>query len=883
MNEWYKLEITETLKTLNTSLDGLSKKEVTNRLIRYGKNVLPKQKKDNIFTILLREISNPITIILFITVLFSFIIKEYTDSIVILFIILIDIIMGIISEMKAIRNADALSKMIKETVRVVRSGKELVISAENLVPGDIVLLESGDKVSADMRIIKYYNLEIDESVLTGESIAIYKNNNTLKNDTLLADQKNMAFAGTSVITGRALAVVTETGLNTEIGKIADEVISAKEEKSPLTIRVEKFSNQISAMIVVIGIIIATILYLKGYDFNNIFILVISLSISAMPEGLPLALTMALTIGANRMAKKNVIAKRLNSVEALGSCSVIITDKTGTLTVNEQTAKKIILPDNTYFNIGGTGYNNIGTISGVEDNKKELEYIATLGVINNESFLEERENSWDYFGDSIDIAFLALGEKVGVNTKNYEIISKIPYESVNQYSAVIYKKGIETRCTVKGSIEKITDFCTTMGSNHKKINIEALSIQAENLAKEGYRVIALADGLITGSKYTEKNIKALNFIGLVAFVDPVRDDVTESVRVAKKAGIEVIMVTGDHPLTAYNIAKCTGICKNYNEVTDGVELKKYLALGEIAFDNFVATKKVFSRVSPMEKLEIVNSIKRQNHFVAVTGDGVNDAPAIKRANIGISMGSGTDVSKDCAMMIIKDDNFTSIVEGIKEGRTAYSNIRKIIYMLISCGLAEILFFMLSIIYNMEIPLLAIQLLWLNIVTDGLQDLALSFEPPEKDLMKQKPRSKKESLFNKSLFEEITISGIFIGLIVFITWLILIKKMNMDITLSRAYIMTLMVFIQNIHVLNCRSEEESTFKVPFKNPLLLVSITSSILLQILIVRIPLLSNFFKISTLQVKEIISLFILSLSILITMELYKLIKKLIKKISRKI
>ena len=419
------------------------------------------------------------------------------------------------------------------------------------------------------------------------------------------------------------------------------------------------------------------------------------------------------------------------------------------------------------------------------------------------------------------------------------------------------------------------FCTTMGSNKIKINKESLLVQNENLAKEAYRVIAIADGLIEEKdKYSEKDIKNLNFVGLVAFIDPVREGVKESINDAKKAGIKVIMITGDHPLTAFAIGKELGIANTIDDVADGYEIKKYLEMGSVAFDNFIKQKKVFSRVSPIDKLEIVNSLKRQGEFVAVTGDGVNDAPAIKSANIGIAMGSGTDVAKETAKMIITNDNFISIVSGIKEGRTAYNNIRKIIYMLISCGIAEVLFFTLSIAFNMPVPLLAIQLLWLNIVTDGLQDLALSLEPAEKKVMKEKPRSPKEALFNKTLFEEILISGLFIGLLVFLCWYYLLNKLNMDPIFARGYIMTLMVFIQNVHVLNCRSESESIFKVPINNPFLLLSVLTTIFLQIIIMTHQGLSKFLKINAISFKELLYLLLLSSTVLIIMEIYKKIKK---------
>lgn len=877
MNNWYTHDSKKIIEELSSSPEGINNKEVEKRLVKYGKNELPKPKKDSIFEIMFREIKNPIVLILIVTIFFCLIVNEYVDAIAITFIVLIDLIMGTCQEWKALKNADALSNMIKVNAKVLRNGLETIIPSEELVPGDIVLLESGDKISADMRLIKCYNFQVDESVLTGESITVLKNTETISDETILAERKNMVYAGTAVVTGRANAIVVETGIMTEIGKIANKVTETKEEKSPLTIRIEKFSKQISTLVIIIGLIIAVVLYLKNYEFKNIFLLVISLSVSAMPEGLPLALTLALTIGSNKMAKENVIVKRLNSVESLGSCTVIATDKTGTLTVNEQTAKKVIFPNDEVYEIDGTGYNDDGKITGGNPDLSQINYLGELTTLNNEASLKKQNGKWTSFGDSIDIAFLALGKKLHITTDNYQELSVIPYESINKYSAVFYEKAGKTRCTIKGSIEKVCEFCQTMGEKHQKIILEKLQNQNESLAKEGYRVIAVADGEISSknkNNYQEKDITNLNFVGLVAFIDPVRIGVKEAVKDANTAGIKVIMITGDHPLTAYAVAKDLSLVSNYDEVATGADITKYLQAGEQAFDKFIASKKVFSRVTPLDKLEIVNSLKRQGEFVAVTGDGVNDAPALKTANIGIAMGSGTDVAKETATMVIVNDNFTSIVAGIREGRTAYSNIRKIVYMLLSCGIAEVLFFLLSIVCDMPVPLLAIQLLWLNIVTDGLQDMALSFEKTEKGIMKEKPRSTKETLFNKTLLSEVLAAGSTIGLLVFALWYILINIIHMDTFVARGYVMALMVFIQNVHVLNCRSETESTFKVPFTNPLIIVSIISAIILQLIVMEVPILSTFLQTSPIPVTDLFILFALSLIILIVMEFYKYLQR---------
>lgn len=868
--KYYNKEIEDVLKELNTDEDGLSEETVQELLIKNGRNELPKPKQDSIIKLFFDQFKNPIELILVVTVILSFVAGETVDAIALIFIIMVDVLMGTYQEWKARKDAESLINMIKSTSRVIRDGKEKEIESSELVVGDIILLESGDKISADARIIECHNFQVDESALTGESVNEVKSIDVLEIDTPLGDRSNMVFAGTAVTTGRARAVVVATALNTEIGKIADKVTNTKEEKSPLTIRTEKFSKQISLIIIIVAIITTIVLIAKDYAWNEIFLCVIALSVSAMPEGLPLALTMALTVASTRMAKKNVIVKKLNAVESLGSCTVIASDKTGTLTVNEQTAKEILLADGSNYKISGTGYNDKGYVTAMDGaDIKKAEHIAFLGAINNEAHLEkDKSGKWDSFGDSIDIAFLCLAQKIKV-TEKPKIIERIPYESENQYSAVFYEKDGETYCTVKGSLEKIMSF-SEENEKYTKQNIE--------LTSKGYRVIAIADGKVKGT--TAKDIKNLEFTGMVAFIDPIRVEVKDSLKECEEAGIKVVMITGDHPLTAFAIAKELGMCQKQEEVATGQEVEKYLAKGEKEFDEFVSKIRVFSRVTPMDKLEIVNSFKRQGEFVAVTGDGVNDAPAIRAANIGIAMGSGTDVAKETASMIVVDDNFTSIVSGVKEGRTAYSNIRKITLFLLSCGFAEVCFFLLSIAFGYDIPLLAIQLLWLNIVTDGLQDIALSFEKAEDSIMKEKPRDTKESLFSKDLMIEVGILGISISLIIFLTWITLVTPGIEPSPESRAIIMMLMVFIQNVNVLNCRSEKRSVFKESLKdNPLVIGTILFSIALQLFMAEIPITAKFLSVVPLPILTIVKIFILSLLIIVIFEIYKVIhRKLTKK-----
>ena len=878
-DKYYAIDENTILKVLETNAKtGLNDLSIDKHRKVYGLNVLPKKKEDSILTIFFRQLCDPIVLILVVTVFFSFLIQEFIDGLAIVFIIMVDLIMGTVEEWRANKTAKSLQDLIKYKVKVIRNSQEEIIDSNDLVVGDIVLLSSGDKISADMRILESNNLQVDESTLTGESVNVYKCHNVLSENTSLADRKNMVYAGCSVVTGRGRCVVCQTGVYTEIGKIAHEVTNLKEEKSPLTIRMSKLSKQISILIVIVALIIAIVLYCKNVSLNEIFLSVIALSVSAMPEGLPLALTMALSITSTKMAKKNVVCKRLNSVESLGSCTVIATDKTGTLTVNEQTAKKITFPSGEELTVEGVGYNFQGSFSKTSSTR-ELHELLTVSLLNNEASIEKINGNYNYYGDSIDIAFLVLGKKANIDISEYEVLERIPYESENKYSAVFYKYHNKVYCTVKGSLEVVMNFCDTMNVLHEKdlINPSSLKKQNELLASDGYRVIALASGEVKGFQhkdfYDSKDILKLNFLGMVSFIDPIREDVKSSIEECEMAGIKVLMITGDHPLTALSIAKELNIAKDASMVATGDELNNLYEEDLNNFDDFVASKRVFARVSPLDKLHIVESLKRQGEFVAVTGDGVNDAPAIRSASIGIAMGSGTSVAKETANMIIIDDNFKSIVSGVELGRTAYSNIRKVVYFLISCGLAEVLFFVLSLIFNMPMPLVAIQLLWLNVVTDGFQDLALSFEKSEADIMKNKPISPKETIFNRHMIAEVLVSGISIGLVVFLVWMFLIKKVGMDVSKARGYIMVLMVFIQNIHVFNCRSEKCSSFNVPIlSNPFILFSIALAIGLQFIIMEVPFLSSLLQTKTVPISHMIYLFAFALIIFIVMEVYKLV-----------
>ena len=867
---YYNKEIKDVMDELKTSEDGLDKEEVVIRQKRYGKNVLPSKKSDGILKIFLGEFKDSMVILLIFSIIVSLIVGEYVDAIAIFFIVIIDAVMGAYQENKANNNALALERLVGTMVKVIRDGDMVKIPATDLTVGDYVILESGDRVSADMRIVSSYNLMVDESILTGESVLVSKNSDVIDGDNVVISlESNMVFSGTTVMSGRAKAVVVGVGLNTEIGKIADSINAMEEERSPLTIRVLKLSKQLSILVLVIASIVSVLLLIKGVSYYEIFLLVIALAVSAMPEGLPLALTMALTIASNKMAQKNVIVRKLKSSEALGSCTVIASDKTGTLTVNEQTAKRIVLPNGNEYSISGTGFCFDGEVIG--DDIELAHEIALLGMINNESDIDDD----GIVGDSIDVAFKVLAKKMDINDKDVKYIEMVPYESEKQYSALFYEYKGDVYCTVKGSLEVVRSFCSNVNLVSYKINSNNLDNQNEELARDGYRVIAIANGKVKKKDvYDIDDVHNLSFMGLVGFIDPIREEVIDSIKECRDAGIKVLMITGDHPLTAFAIAKDLKLVHDFDEVVTGIEIDEEFNKGLKSFDEFIRNKIVFARVTPIQKLKIVESLKRSGEFVAVTGDGVNDAPALKAANIGVAMGSGTDIAREVSDMIIIDDNFKSIVLGIKEGRVAYANIRKIILFLVSCGLSEVLFFCLSVFLNMPLPLVAIQLLWLNVVTDGVQDFALSFEKAEKGVLKEKPRDPNESIFNKELWYEVLISGLFIGIIVFVVWYFLINIMKFNLTIARSYIMVLMVFIQNIHVFNCRSESESAFSIPVKNNyFILFGVIFSVLLQIIIMNIPFLASIIKITSVPFIHLVYLFGISLLVLVMMELYKRVK----------
>lgn len=887
--EWHSLSVDEVLDEFNTTKQGLNSSEVEERIKRYGRNSLPTKEAPGFVKIFFMQFLHPLIYILLAAAVASIVISEYVDAAFIMLVILLNSSLGAYQEWNAEKSASALQQLIKIKVRVLRNNKEVEMDSEDLVPGDIVLLESGNKVAADMRLLEARGLLVDESFLTGESIAAEKNIAPLEENISVIDRHNMCFAGSSVLSGRGIGVVTDTGLNTEVGKIAEDVNLAAAAKPPLIIRMEKFTKQISYLILSIAAVLAGFLIYKGYGTEEVFFFVVALAVSAIPEGLPVALTVALSIATSRMSKRNVIVRKLNAVESLGSCTVIASDKTGTLTVNQQTVKLIELADGSSFSVSGEGYNGNGEITPQENTnedslEKKMKRILINASIANEGSLEQHEDKWSHYGDAMDIAFIAAGYKAGLNpekiNEKYQRLDIIPYESEKKYSAAFYQDGNKVVFGIKGATETILDYCTTMQGKDGIVSIDKKHIEdrALDLSSRGYRVLAVAEGeksdFTKKSEYDEDDIPELTFLGLVAFIDPVRPEVSEAINKSRAAGIRVVMITGDHPATATAISKELDLIDNDDLVISGVELDEALAVSEENFKDVVLRSIVFARVSPQQKKLIVEVLSESGEFVAVTGDGVNDAPAMRSANIGVAMGSGTDVARETGSMIITDDNFKSIVSGVEQGRFAFDNVRKVILLLISTGAAEVILFLLAITFNLPLPLLAVQILWLNLVTNGIQDIALAFEGGEPGAMKRKPRKTTERIFNGLMIQQTVISGLTMGLIAFAAWTYLIRQMGMEEESARNILLLLMVFMQNYHVFNCRSERVSAFKVPIRRNIYLVfGVLIAAGLHLASMNIPFMQTVLRVEPLMFSDMWKMFLLASPMIIVMEIYKSIR----------
>jgi len=872
------------IEELHGSQHGLSQAEAHARLARYGNNTLPKSAPPGVLRVFINQFANPLIYILIAAAILSVSVQKWSDAVFITIVLLLNAIIGTFQEFSAQRAASSLQGMISMLCHVVRNGETYEINTDTLVPGDIVLLESGDRIPADMRLLSTHDLEVDESLLTGESVTVHKDAQTLLvENTYLGDRKNMVFAGTIVNRGRARGIVVTTAMQTELGMIAADVVGKPPVKAPLLIRMERFTRRIAIAMSIVTLLLAGIGILRGIEFTEMLMLAIALAVAAIPEGLPVALTVALAIGMRRMAARHVIIRRLVAVEALGSCTYIATDKTGTLTVNQLTARRIVLPDGDIWSITGEGMKPEGLIHTARGQLTETELpllrqICTTAVLPNDAFIGRRDGGWTQHGDAVDVALLVMAHKAGINKSEcstmFPEIASIPFESERLFAASLNQADNLQYIHVKGALERILPMCTKMATVHGDVPLdtERLLATAHSLASDGYRVLALAyteHDKTEQPVFNENRLSGLTLLCLIGMIDPLRRESASAIEACHQAGIHVAMITGDHPATALAIAKELSLATDASQIVTGTQLKQ--AANDEELDQLTLHARVFARVEPNQKLGIVQSLQRLGHFVAVSGDGANDAPALNAAHIGVAMGkSGTDVARETASMIITDDNFSSIVAGVDEGRVAYANVRKVTFLLISTGAAEIILFTLALLSGEPIPLLAVQLLWLNLVTNGIQDIALAFEPAEGGELRRPPRQPMEPIFNRLMIERVLISAAVIGSVAFIVfeWL-LYRGFRLDE--ARNGTMLLMVLFENIHVFNSRSEYKSAFNHnPLLNPFLLIGTATAQLVHIGAMYTPWISDVLHIQPVSLQLWGELFILASTVFFVIEIHK-------------
>jgi len=870
---WHALPDTEVTKRLESTAEGLGDDQVTVRRREFGPNVLPSKAPPTLLIIFLRQFLSPLIYVLLAAGGVAILMGDVSDAGFIFGVVLLNSTLGAYQEWKAERSSASLQQLLRMVARVKRNGNFVDLPVEEIVPGDWVRLESGSKVPADLRILEASSLAIDEALLTGESVAAEKLTQVLDEGLPVSDRRNMAFAGTIVASGRATGIVVATGLRTEVGKIATSVTSSESAKPPLVIRMEKFAQQVSVITLVVCVLLGGLAYSQGMALTDVFFLAIALAVAAIPEGLPVAMTVALSIATSRMAKRNVIVRKLTAVEGLGSCTYIASDKTGTLTLNRQTVQTVWLP--------GSGMFRMGAETDPSE-RKRVEEVCRLAMIASETVAQIEKGAWTFAGDAVDAAFWRLALELNIDPAAVTAIrheGEIPFESDRAYAATFFRKDGVIHIAVKGAPEVVLARCKgILGADGES----ALALpEAEDallqLAESGHRVMAIATGVVPqapeGRELDERDLPTLVLAGYAGLIDPPRTEVRPAVEKCQEAGIQVAMVTGDHPRTALAIAREVGINATDEQVVTGKALAE-IGTPEIPlFIDTVKKGRVFARVSPLQKLQIVDALVKLGHFVAVTGDGVNDAPALKRAHIGVAMGSGTDVTKETAAIIVTDDNFASIEAGVEEGRFAYDNIRKVTYLLISTGLAEVLLFALTLLTKMPIPLLPVQLLWLNLVANGIQDVALAFEGGEPGAMSRPPRKPSEGVFNRSMIQQTVVSSVTMALLAYVTFYVLVNHLGMNEFDARNRLLLLLVLCANFHALNCRSEYVSAFRVPLRrNWLLICGVVGAQGIHILAMFFPPAQAVLRVAPVSLIEWIVPFALASVMLIVMEIFKIV-----------
>ncbi|MDI6854107.1 MAG: HAD-IC family P-type ATPase [Deltaproteobacteria bacterium] len=962
--DWYKLEINEVLDRLGTSEHGLKDEEIGVRLKEYGPNKLAEDEGISRLKIILDQFASPLIYILMLAAVVTGFLKEYKDMGVILAVILLNAIVGYFQEFKAEESVRALKRMVVPKARVIRDGREKEINSEELVPGDVVLLESGGKVPADLRLIKTVELRVDESLLTGESLPVDKTPEPIKAEGHLTpgDQKNMVFMGTIVATGRGRGVVVATGSRSELGTIAEEVKEIGVTRAPLQKKFDRFANIIGLVILVAAGVLFGLGLLVGESPRDMFMTAVAAAVATIPEGLPIVVTITLAISVARMARRNAIIRKLPAVETLGSTTVICSDKTGTLTKNEMTVKLVYDGEDVY-ELTGAGYDPEGEIlkQWMAVDPKEspgLQMLFRIGMLCNESHLYEEEGRYRVEGDPTEGALLVSAIKAGLDPEEeqekYPQIGIIPFESERGYMATLHRGEGKNYIFVKGAPEKLLDICLSCRMKQEEpsgwVRWQKIPKIANNFARDGLRVLAMAYREMPPD-YRELKAEDLQtdlvFAGLQGMMDPPRPEAVEAVAGCKKAGVKVKMITGDHAITAEAIAKHLGIIGNVRKGAERGDIKELsdeelfelftemtATLAEKAGivkedakketrnhqipkddaeffnlvknvimaivhraeaaetarvltgrqleemsdeDLFRLVKKVnvFARVAPEHKLRIVKQLVEHGEIVAVTGDGVNDAPALKAAHIGVAMGkSGTDVAKEASDMVIADDNFASIFAAVKEGRVVFDNIRKVTFFLIPTGIAAILTIIGTVIMGLPLPFLPAQLLWINLVTNGLQDVALAFEPGEKDIERRPPRDPKEGIMSFLLVQRTILVGSLISLGTVAMFLYGLKNGG-SVDHARTLAVTTMVFFQFFQCWNSRSEYQSAFTIsPFSNPFLLYALFAATLAQVAFIYAPPLQWVFRTGPLTLYDWALILGISVSVILVVEIDKALRR---------
>ncbi|MBI3583072.1 MAG: calcium-translocating P-type ATPase, PMCA-type [Nitrospinae bacterium] len=851
MKPWYQMTEGELYKELKTDRNGLSAGEAQKRITQYGYNRLEEKPGKSPFLIFFEQFTNLLILILIIAAVISAFIGDLIDTIVILAIVLLNAVIGFFQEYRAERALSALKKLEIPTATIIRDGKHHQIPSTDIVSGDIAVLTAGEIVPADIRLIESPNLMIDESPLTGESTPVEKSTNIINEETSLADRRNMTFKGTVITYGRGVGVVVTTGMSTELGRIANLLQETEKIKTPLQIKLDAMGKRIAAAALLICLIIFIAGIWRGESLQLMSLTSISLAVAAIPESLPAVITIVLALGAYRMSKVNALIRKLPAVETLGCVTAICSDKTGTLTQNKMKVE---------FIYDGRELKKEWSL----DTSNMNLIFKAITLCNDASIDNDRG-----IGDPTEIALLKAASEIGIHKheleKSYPRINEIPFDSFKKRMTTIHSSPDNPKIYLmfmKGSVDSVIEICS-IDSNMKGQILK----ENEKMAADGIRVLAVAYKEIEKGLSMSDVEKDFIFLGLVGMIDPPREEAYEAVKICMKAGIVPVMITGDHPITAQAIAKRLGITNENGQIITGRDME---ILETAHFNNLLPTVRVFARVSPEDKIHIVSALKERGHIVAMTGDGVNDAPALKKADIGIAMGiTGTDVSKDASDMILRDDNFATIVKAVHEGRVIYDNIRKFIRYMLSTNSGEILTMFFALMIGMPLPVLPIQILWINLVTDSFPALALGVEPAEKDVMNRPPRDPKESIFARGLWQHIIWVGLLMsfGTLGVMEW----GLKHDDLEHARSMVFFTLAGFQMFHVMAIRSERESIFTLGLlSNKALLSAEVLTFSLQLMITYIPILQRIFKTAPLSAIELFICITVSFSVFIAVEIEK-------------